>query len=318
MALLDILKMVEASEGIPCTSDADQKALATARINEAARELYEDQDFPESKREDIFNIDVSSQVVALPWYVEYVRGWRYFNSRLPGIMDAKDNRYGEGKGNEVWYNKWRTKGHFPLEREISNESTLRFTIPQAEDSIVEINIVGETSLSSRYQETVNIPVGSLDAETVSDFVSVRSIIKKNPCKYDITVLDADDNVMSVIPNNRTHVLYHWIQLFDWDNMYLTTTSAQVEILYKEKLSDLVNDYDEFLFGDKYDKAIYWKYLAHQSKDQEVTAGFELKCDDLLNKIHANESIGTRRVINFRKSPYLSMPYGQPFGPHRQR
>jgi hypothetical protein len=316
MALINILRMIEASEGIPATSDADQKVLVTARINEAAKELYEDQDFNEAKREDIFNIDVASQVIALPWYVEYIRGWRFFNSRLPGVVDTKDNRYNEGHGNETWYQKWRSKGFSPLMREISNESTLTFTIPEPEQEDITINIIGATALASKNQETVVIPAGSLSVESVGNYTKVNNIIKSAPCGFDITVTDAEDNVMSIIPNHRTYALYHIIQIFDWDNMYLTSTSAQVEILYKEKFNELVNDYDEFLFGDKYDKAIYWKYLAHQSKDQAVTQAFEEKCFGVLQKIADNESIGLRRVMNFRKSPYMKMPYGQPFGPKR--
>lgn len=317
MALYNILQMIEASEGIQATSDPNQKILVTARINEAAKELYEDQDFQEAKREEMFSIDVGSQVVALPWYVEYIRGWRFFNTRLPGSVDAKDNRYNDGKGNETWYMKWRDRGHFPLMREIANESTLRFTIPEpASDSII-INVIGATSLASKCQETVTLVAGQTEVETSGDFIKVFNIIKSAASQYDVTVYDAEDNVLSVIPNHRTFAMYHWIQIFDLDYTYITSPSAHVEILYKEKFNELVNDYDEFLFGDKYDKAIYWKYLAHQSKDQQATIGFEQKCSEVINKIQENEAVGSRRVMNFKKSPFLRMPYGQPFGPIRR-
>jgi len=232
-------------------------------------------------------------------------------------LDAKENRYNEGKGNETWYQKWRSRGYHPLEREIANESTLKFSIPEVESVAFSINIIGATPNSSRVQETLTFSPGDILKESAVPFISIRNIVKSAPTQYDITVLDADGNTMSLIPNHKTYVLYHWIQIFDWDNMYIPTTSAQIEVLYKKKFDDLVNDYDEFLFGDKYDKAIYWKYLAHQSKDPAVTMVFEEKCNDVLNKIEANGSIGLRRVINFKKSPFIKMPYGQPFGPVRR-
>jgi len=318
MALLDILKMIDASEGIPIDDPANKQLLIT-RVNEAARELYEMEDFPEAKQEEIFDLNQDSQMVALPWYVEYVRGWRQYNSRLSGLVDAKDNRYNEGMGNETWYQKWRSKGHYPIMREIANESTLTLTIPQAEEAEFSVNIIGATSLSSRIQEKVTFAVGETTKETVNPYIwPIQNIIKSAPTMYDLVVTDADDLVLSLIPNHKEYVFYHWIQIFDWDYLYLSGLSSQVEILYKKAFDNLVNDFDEFLFGNKYDKAIYWKYLSHQSKNPEATVGFESKCQEVLDRISASESVGLRRVINFRKNPYSKLPYGQQFGPNRRK
>src|SRR5574343_1636486 len=141
MALINILQMISADDGIDL-EDANQKSLLIQRVNEAAKELYEEQDFREALDEKMFNIDVNSQVVALPWYVEHMRGWRYFNNRMPGILEDKANRYGDGKGNETWYQKWRHIKHSPIQREISNESTLKFSIPEPESEDIVFNIVG--------------------------------------------------------------------------------------------------------------------------------------------------------------------------------
>jgi len=317
MALLDILKMIEASDGISIENTA-QKNLLVARVNEAAKELYEECDFREALGEEIFDFDKGSQVVALPWYVEYVRGWRLHHSRIPGMVDAMENRYNEGKGNETWFSKWREICHSPIMREISNESQLVFNVAEPEDEDVSITITGATVNADKTQETVTLIAGELSAVSLNPFLSpIINIQKSAPTKGNITVTDVEGNVLSVIPNHRTFALYKIVQIFDYDYLVMVDTSAQIEVLFKRRFSGLVNDYDEFLFGDKYDKAIFWKYKEHQANDVEAAAAFEGKCSNVLRKIEENQAVAVRRVVNFRKSPFVRLPYGNPFGPPRR-
>jgi len=306
--------MVDAYDGVPIDNPAEKKLLIQ-RVNEAAKDLYEKSNFQESLFEEIFNIDVNSQVIALPWYVEYVRGWRFFNSRIPGLLDSKENRYNEGRGNETWYQKWRHVKHSPIQREISNESQLVLSIPEAEDVEFDVNITGATANSDRRQDKITFAVGETEKTSTLAFKDpIVNLQKSTATKQNLTVADAEGNVLSVIPNHRLFALYKIIQIFDWDNMYIASTSAQVEVLFKKRFSEMVEDFDEFLFGDKYDKAIFWKYKEHTAKNIEAANAFASKCSEVLLNIEENEAIGTRRVINFRKSPFVGLPYGTPFGP----
>jgi len=308
MALLNILQMIGASDGITIT-DANEKLALVARVNEAARELYELEDFPESLEEELFNLDVASQMVSLPWYVEWIRGWRYYESRLRGETHDKRNRYSSDFGNELYFHRWRHFKFSPVSRDIVNESTLTLSIPEADDTKFTVSVVGATTNAARTQETITFEPGDLTHTTSGNFKAPLSgIVKDGPCKFDITVKDAEDNTLSVIPNHMTQIRYHVIQILDYESYSLDTQTNSVEILFKRKYQELVNDYDEFLFGDKYDKAIYWKYKSHQAENEKALAIYEIKCNDVLRSIQSTEAMGTKFQIGFARNPYFHMPY----------
>jgi hypothetical protein len=310
MALLHILKLAAAKEGIQI-DDANQKALIIARINEAARELWESTDFAEALEEEVFDLNVSSQVVALPWYVEYLRGWRYFENRITGETAAKKNRYQDGYGNEVWTFRWRHVKFHPLQRSIENESVLKLSIPQVETVAFTVNIIGATPNASRVQETLTFNVGDTEKTSAGNFKEqFVAIVKDKAIQYDLTVKDVNGNILAVVPNHRTESKYHLVQVLDYDNYTFGVTNSSVEVLFKRKYSDMVNDYDEFLYGDKYDKAIFWKYLEHKCADAEAARAYQTKCQEVLAEIAANEMAETKHNIAFTANPYFNMPYVQ--------
>ena len=316
MALLDILKLISADSGLPL-DDAGQKALLIARVNEAAKEIYEREDLPEALKEEIFDLNVDSQLVALPWYVEYIRGWRYFESRYSGELADKRNRYRDGVGNEMWLHRWRHVKYSPFQRDIQNESVLRLTIPEPESQDLEVSIIGATTNSSRVQETVKFLVGETEKITTGNFKDpVINILKSFPSAYDMTIYDVEDNILAVIPNHRLYSFYHIVQIFDTEAIMISATASAVEILFKQKYSDMINDYDEFLYGDKYDKAIFWKYKSHKSENVEAATAYELKCQQVLNEIASNIQAETKTNIGFTRNPYFRLPYGAKYQMYR--
>lgn len=308
MALLDILKILDSLDGIQ-TTDPAQKSLAIARINEAAKEIWESDDFPESLEEEVVDLNVDSQVVALPWYVEYLRGWRYFESRTTGELADKRNRYRDGNSSEIWSKRWRSIKHYPLMHDINNASILELTLPAPESEEFSVNIVGTTSNSTKTQETVTFAPGEIVKVSVGNFRDpIFNITKSKPTAYDITVTDVNGNVLARIPNHRVFCHYHLIQILDSESTVLTGTSSSVEILFKKKFNDLVNDYDEFLFGDKYDKAIYWKYKEHSADNTDSAKAYSIKCDQVLGDIAKNSMAETKLNIGFTRNAFFGLPY----------
>ena len=312
MSLLDIQRKISASDGITL-SDAGSKELLRVRINEAAKEVYEADDFQEALEEEIFNIDVSSQVVAFPWYVEYLRGWRYHESRVQGFQDSKHNRYNEGIGGELWYRRFRHVKYSAIERDIENESVLELSIPLADTSDFTVSIVGKTTNSNRTQETITFAAGDLTHTTAGNFVEVNSIVKSVPTACDIAVKDVNDNVLTVIPNNLVECRYKITQILDCDIAYFAATTSAVEVLFKRKFQPFVNSSDEFMFGDKYDQAIYWKYKEHRAESDgentEAAIGFHTKCKEALDQISSNMHKGMKYHINFTASGmFPTLPY----------
>lgn len=318
MALIDILRMLAAKDGISI-DNADMKALAIARVNEAALDLWESQDFPESLDEKVFDVDVDSQLVALPWYVEHLRGWRFLESREPGDIAAKQNRYNKGIGDEIWLTKWREIKHSPLKEAITNESVLTLSLPIAESAEFSVSIIGATPNSEKIQETLTFAVGETEKTTTGNFKDpIYNIIKSSPTAFNLTIKDAQDTELAVIPNHLTECFYKIIQLQDTETPFSFSWDAAVEFLFKRRFTKLVNDYDCFLYGNKYDNALYWKYKELNTDNLESAAAFHGKCDETLAKIQSSASIGVRRNIGFTKNPYFNLPYATPDRSYRRQ
>src|SRR5688500_8460950 len=98
-------------------NNPSEKALLLSQINEAAKELYETKNLFGSIFDDIFVINVGSNLVALPWYVKTTKGLRWFDGRYAIDLEDIQNRYGATIDNEVWYLKFRSKDKSPLARD---------------------------------------------------------------------------------------------------------------------------------------------------------------------------------------------------------
>ncbi len=308
MPLLDIINSVAADLGAKPASNTDQRSLIIKRINEAAIEMYDKTDLVNSLLEQVFDLDVESAQVSLPFYVGDVRGFRHYDARLRISINTHAPRYHYGQAHEVWPLKYRRLNKSPLERNISNESVLKFTIPVVEASDIVLKIVGQTSNSAQAEETVTIVAGTLEAFSVGNFIMpLISLRKEDYNTYNISVFDVEDNLLAVIPNSELFSEYNIFQVLDHDT---TTNTAVIECLYKRRFTPLRNDYDTFLEG-KYDKAIYWKYFEHemarqQKYDQAVLAAG--KCDAIIGEIMENTTVGMELETNFAPCPYYDMSY----------
>lgn len=311
--LLDILKDIKSETGRDYLQSS-QKAILTSRVNDAAKEIYESQDLEGSLDEQVFDLAVNSQLVALPWYAAYPRGWRYFDGRMSFKSNDIKNRYNDGIGDEVWVYNFRSIRYSPISRDLTNETRLTFTLASAESVEFNIKIAGSTSISERITDTITFPVGTLSVSSILTFKTpIFSIIKSIPTSYNITVTDAEANEIAFLPNHRTRSYFHIIQILDTETLPVYTTNAGVEILYKLRFNKMNELYDEFLYGDTYDKAIFWKYLEQNSKDPISAAGFQLKCNQVIDSIKSDAKIAKREKLNLPANAYFnSKMYGSKY------
>jgi len=308
--LLDLLKDIAAEEGLSLDTP-EHVTLATVRANQAARELYDSSDLKDSIRECVFDFNQGEAQVALPWFVDQVRGMRYYDNRMPITPEAASARYNDGVGNELWYLKWRQRENSILQREISNESQIVFQLPLPEDADVEIYVAGPTANSSKISETVIIPVGETQAITVGNYISpLISLAKKTLTKYDVYAYDVDGNQLALIPNCLFTSYYTIYQIIDSISPIATTTFSAVEVMFKRKYVPMEELTDEFICGSRYEKAIYWKYMEHRSKDIDSAMAYQVKCNQIITQIESNEKAGKRERINFIAGPWFKLPYSQ--------
>jgi hypothetical protein len=85
----------------------------------------------------------------------------------------------------------------------------------------------------------------------------------------------------------------------------------VEVLFKRKYITMQADTDEFICGARFEKAIFWKYMEHRSKDVTTALAYSTKARQIIVEIEANEKAGKRERINFIAGPWFKLPYQVP-------
>lgn len=307
MPLIDILTDTETYKGK--VTDAS-RPLRIYKINKAAREIHKGSDIEESMDEQVFNINVSSQQVALPSYIDKVRGMRYYDGRSSINLDDMRNRYnfnftGE---NELWYLQWRKLKPRCLSREISNQSVIKVTVPLEEPEAFTVTITGKTDKSERISEVLSFSTTDLEQVTAANFIAVESVVKSRVTKYNVSLYDVEDNLLGEVLNSENQSTYQIYQIADTDGFSMPANVSGVEVRYKYKFQPFLNDGDTFFGMDAYDDAIVWKFMEHESQNVTDALAYRGKCKEILEQLATDTQAGQRTKINFKPNPFLNLPY----------
>lgn len=310
MPLINILADVSADSGISTTNGTDRAYLIN-KINQAARELFDSNDLKGCLREQLFNLGSSNQQVALPYYVDSIRGVRDYDSKLPVTIQDMVPRYQlEGWKDFLGY-KWRTKyKQHPIKQSTLSTGKLTISLSSPASQDFAVIITGQTATAQRIQETVSFSVGQQQLITANNFLSIESFQKTSVTLEDLTIADLTGIILADIPNCEVRSSYTIIQVLDYD----TTTSQDVvvEVLYKVRFTPFYNDYDSFPCGDLYDKAIYWKTMEflHAKKDSELDINRAIaanaKCRDVMLQLADNQELGQALRMQFPKNRYTNL------------
>lgn len=323
MSLKNILLDVSSVLGLDIT-DATELAYHIAKINEAADELYRSNDIPGCLREQLFEIDdTETYQIAFPSQVDKIRAVRFYNTN-GGQINLEDMRprYHQHRWGSNGRLRFRIKQQNALlSRSIDNAALFTFTLKEVEASNVVINIVGKTNKSSRFSETLTIPVGQLSATTLSSYEEFVSIEKTVLSTYDITITDADGNEMGVILNYELRPRYTIVQIREDDFAPVTNNSYPlniVECLYKTSFVPYRNNYDEFPCRDC-DKLIFWKFVEHYGlfkgteEMQQLVLNAATKVEQLLAELNKNDAEGLQLMIEWAKNPMYEAQRNFPEG-----
>lgn len=307
MPLIDILTETETYKGKVTDST---RALRVYKINKAAREIHKGSDIEEAMDEQVFNINVNSEQVALPAYVDKPRGMRYFDGRSAINLDDMRNRYnfnftGE---NELWYLQWRKIRQRCLSREIANQSVIKVTIPLAEAEEFTVTLTGKTDKSERISEVLTFAVGTKEATTTANFIALESVVKNKITTYNVSMYDVEDNLLGEILNSEYQSIYQIYQIADTDGFTMPANVSGVEVRFKYKFQPFKNDRDTFFGTDAYDDAIVWKFMEHESSNTKDALAYRAKCQEILDQLFVDMQAGQRTKINFKPNPFLNLPY----------
>lgn len=260
MPLIKILQRYAKATGTRLSESASRDD-ALEKINAGARKLYQKDDLDDCLFEQVFNFDLSSELVALPWYVDKLRGVRCRSSKTPLTLIDKRPRY--QYGNHYQDNlDFRVKQRIATKVDSGNESSLTFTIPAQNDTSFKVVVVGSTASSAKVSEELEFSATDTTKTTTNSFVGfphIRGIYKDKKTKYDVTVTNASSEVVAELPAHRTESSYLLAQIRDPD-FTAPDTEKCYEILFKWAFEEMTEDYDEFVCPG-FDDAIYYMAMA---------------------------------------------------------
>jgi len=308
--LVHILTDIAKDLGVP-RNDND-RAVRLLDVNNAIRELHAGLDLPESLDEEVYDINIPSQQIVLPAYVDKVIGMRYADNRVKIQVDSRAARYNDPNyfENEVWYLQWRDRGWSALSREIVNQSAITVAFPTGlnNGAAFTVTITGQTDKATQTSEVLTFAADDNSKVSTMNWVQVKSIVKSATTQYDLIVTDADDNELAVLPNSELISAYRNFQYYDTDGFTQTTSQSGIEVMFKRKFFPLSADYDNYFGTDRYDKAIYWKFMELRSKNSDDAVSYHTKCSQLLGDLLADTHRESRAKINFSSVAYFGMPY----------
>jgi hypothetical protein len=309
--LIDILNSISPLKGRLNLADERVKSIWVARINEAARGLYERSELLDSSRTAVFETsELATDVIAFPWYV--MVPLRIRNIRTKEIFDFAQQA-GRFQEFQTDFNNFTITKRSPLNREILNAGPLTFTLKDTESATFRIS--GRTNKSSSFVETLTI-TNALSGTTAAFWEDVESITQ-DVHTYDTTVTDIDDVVISRIPNNMTEVFYTHYRFKDdwWQN---TNKQDTLELLYRPVYEPMLDDRSNFQCGSRYDDAIKYMTLSRDALESEKNPGlaqqYDAKAQAILAGLHANAQTGQRQVV-FERNRFLTIGEN---GHHPQR
>lgn len=260
MALKTIRDEIAVEAGYHPDTSVDDKSYLNKKINRLVFDLYTLNDLVGSLMEIIVFYDDTLKLVSLPWYVGEVRGARYYDSPIPITLRDIRPRYAVDSYG-IQMSDFREVGISSLAIQLQEWSVLKFALPEGEvaNEDILISIVGETPTSANHEEQVTIPQGANEVTTTSNWINAPRIIQKSKAsQFDIFITDAEDNELAIFPNGEIRSQYSIWQVRD-DLLIGQISANSIEVLYKTRFMEMVNDYDEFLNG-KYDDVIVWKFL----------------------------------------------------------
>lgn len=302
MSVKYILEQVGNKTGLS-PLDSSQRATMLRWLNEAAPELYEQSDMPNSLIEQVFRVN-GDQTIALPYCVGELRAVREFYSRIPWHINQMRPRYNQSNWPDMWRN-WRLKGEQALQKSITNQSIVTVTVPVVETPNIVVSIAGPTLTAAHAIETLTMD--SVSKSATKNFLDIVSVTKDRVNDYDVTVSDVDDVVLTIIPNNQLEARYLIVDIstLPWSTQPSSQQDHYVEVLYKKALSILSNDADEFP-ARGYDNVLVNKCLQLWMEEQGKVDGatmYDSKATRTLARKNDDRNKATEDMVSFVTNPH---------------
>lgn len=222
-------------------TDTNMRNLLLMRIQQAADEIYEKLDLPGSLNEITARVS-TDMLIALPPFVGLVRAMKEHDEHRPWKISDLRPRYHHNSWDQEWKN-FRQVGHRATQVDITNQAGVTVQIAKADSSLV-VTIVGKTLDSDNTREEFTMDETSKTG-TVS-FNEIRAVQLNKTASYDVSVYDADGNLLSIVYNSFKTAQYIIYDVSKYPEIGSCDDGTfLMDILYKNRLIQFQNDWDEF-------------------------------------------------------------------------
>lgn len=284
-------------------------------INRAYKELYDTYDIPNSIFDEYFEVDGTDGQIALPEYVDQIRGAGAQVERVP--LRIADFRSGYRVTPQFQHPyEWRVRTTVPLGHQMDATDQLRVELQGAEAQTVNVYITGKTASASSLTETVTFEPGETvkitDAQFLgSDPYGITAITKDTATTNDVIVyVNTTNTEISRLRNKTLRSLYTIIQVNDMippGNTFVPPI-AGARIVYKRQFVPLHDDTDELIY-QKLEDAVVWKarelwFGSQLGQEAQASALYAYnKVQALVNTIVINQESESEKRVTFARNPY---------------
>jgi len=273
-------------------------------LNEAARELYDQSDMDGILMEQVFKVN-ADQTISLPYYVGALRAIRSLYSNEQWHINKLQPRYSQINWKDQWKN-FRLRNLQALQYTNTNASVGVITVPTIEDPPIVVTVVGPTTNASSATEAVTMD--ALTKNTTGAYIDYVTVAKDRINTVDVTLSDADGNLLTTIPNCMYEARYQIVDVstYPFNNANTSLLNNYLEILYKKALTSLFNDSDSFPSKTDYDDILVNKMLQLYSEDQgkaEEALAYDSKATRSLARKHEDANRSTEDMINLSRHPH---------------
>jgi hypothetical protein len=306
MSLGYILRRVEAEAGFSAPDlNPETRDYLLDIINEAARQIYTKTDLPISLEECYIRTSTEAEL-ALPPFVGELRGIRSCEWNDNWTINDLRPRYSQAEWPTIW-KTWREKKPSPLKIDSDNLANLTIQIPEA-DSTVIVSIVGESLDSNNVRESITMD--ATEKTGTKNYTSIKAIRKNKVTDYNITILDGDDEEISVIYADQLEARYKIVDVSEYPNLRECSDGTySMEVLFKPRLPRLIDEQDAFPV-DGWDDVIVAKTIelleagkeGHEQRAMMVKAAVKELTDDIVN----DKTEHLSKKLGFKANPLHSV------------
>ena len=298
--LKDVLDFVRAR-----TDLAREDALR--EVNYAWKELWNADDLPNS----VFEIAVApvdnNARISLPWFVGDIRG-------------VKMNTWGRERIHlqtpRPWYQDdtyaqspytWKILGTSPLVHAVSNASTLTLRFNEAVTARTTVSLLGPNDNGALVRDQVIFEIGDTEHESVQRYTDLSTITKDTITPANLTVFDANDTEIAIVPNDGFEAKNTIAQITD-KCFKICNWCRCFDVLFKKVTPYLYYDetpvpFEEVLMA----KTLEWITLPKDGQEEKAVM-FGDKARNLLVQRNANET-GVDKKLDVGRGHFASLYYG---------